>query len=175
MKILYSALFLALLGLHPAAAQSADTWGLKQDVIRELEWEQQRATQLAEAIPAEKYSWRPAEGVRSIGETILHLVQNVHELLSMTGVPTPEGISNDLEKTVTDKEQTVKLLGEAYEKALATIKASDPEDWDRAVDFFWKPATVRSVYMRLVVHHSEHIGQLTSFARANGVVPPWTP
>ena len=97
MRISRSVLLLALAGLCPAAAQSADTWDLKQDLIRELEWERQRATQLAEAIPADKYSWRPAEGVRSIGETMLHMTQNVHYLLSMTGVPMPEGITNDLE------------------------------------------------------------------------------
>ncbi|MBN1628539.1 MAG: DinB family protein [Thermoleophilia bacterium] len=173
MRILSCVSLLALLTLCPAAAQTPDPWDLKQDLIRELEWEQQRATQLAEAIPAETYSWRPAEGVRSIGETLLHMVQNVHYLLSMTGVPTPEGITDDLEKKVADKPQIVKLLGEAYEKALTTIKASDPKNWDREVEFFWKPATVRTVYTRLAVHHSEHIGQLISFARANGVVPPW--
>jgi uncharacterized damage-inducible protein DinB len=174
MRTICGVLFLSLIGGVLAMAQSSQESTLKSDLLRELELAQRHALELAEAIPAEKYSWRPGEGVRSVSEMLMHLVVNKHFLLAFTGVPRPEGMSGDLEKTVTDKAEIVKMLKEASEKAIDAIEASDPEDWDRPVKFFWEPATVRTVYIRLVAHSHEHSGSLVSYARMNNIVPPWS-
>ena len=50
---------------------------------------------LAEAIPADKYAWRPAPGVRSVSEVFMHIVVANFWLLSATGKPVPTGM--DLE------------------------------------------------------------------------------
>jgi uncharacterized damage-inducible protein DinB len=155
-------------------AQDGGKSDLKSDLVRELKYAERRAVGIAEAVPAEKYSWRPMEGVASFSEVLMHLVTNKHFLLGMTGVPAPEGLGPDQVKQITDKDKIVPLLKEAYAKAINTIEESDPADWDREVRFFWKPARVGTVYNRLVIHSHEHVGQLIAYARMNQIVPPWS-
>src|SRR3984957_17243760 len=63
---------------------------------------------LAEATPAEKFSWRPAPGVRSVSEVYMHIALANFYLLSVTGPKMPAGMkSPDLEKTVTAKAEVI--------------------------------------------------------------------
>jgi uncharacterized damage-inducible protein DinB len=41
-------------------------------------------------------------------------------------------------------------------------------------DFFGTKTTVRAIYLRILVHNNEHMGQSVAYARMNGVVPPWS-
>ena len=51
-----------------------------------------KMTDLAAAIPAEKYAWRPADGVRSVGEVVQHVAGGVYYLTLMMGVTPPAGV-----------------------------------------------------------------------------------
>ena len=147
---------------------------MKTDLLRELKYAERRAVGIAEAVPAEKYSWRPMEGVASFSEVLMHLVTNKHDLLKMTGIPAPEWLGSDQVKKIKTKAEIVPLLKEAYAKAIAALENSDLADWNREVEFFWKPARVGTVYNRLVIHSHEHVGQLIAYARTNHIVPPWS-
>jgi hypothetical protein len=155
-------------------AQDGERSDLKTDLLRELMHAEQRAVMIAEAVPAEVYSWRPMEGVYSFSEVLMHLVTNKHYLLEVTGIPAPEGLGPDQVQRIKSKAEIVPLLKEAYAKAIAAIRNSDPADWNREVEFFWKPARVGTVYNRLVIHSHEHVGQLIAYARMNHIVPPWS-
>ncbi len=37
-----------------------------------------------------------------------------------------------------------------------------------------KDATVDGMYLRIIVHDNEHMGQLIAYGRMNGIVPPWS-
>jgi len=37
-----------------------------------------------------------------------------------------------------------------------------------------REATVDGIYLRILVHANEHMGQLIAYARMNGIVPPWS-
>src|SRR5271169_6195627 len=59
---------------------------------------------LAEATPEDKFSWRPAPGVRSTSEVYMHIAEANFYLLSVTGPQMPaDMMSDDVEKTVTKK------------------------------------------------------------------------
>ena len=146
----------------------------KADLLRELRTAQEHVVALAEAIPADKYSWRPGPGVRSVSEVLVHIGETNHMLLEVTGVPRPEEMTPALEKTLTEKGKVVEMLRESYRKTLDAIENSDPGDWNRSVSFFMSPATVRTIYLRILAHSSEHLGQLIAYARVNGIVPPWS-
>jgi len=47
--------------------------GYRAEVLAEVRVQEDKFTRLAEAVPADKYSWRPAPDVRSIGEVFLHV------------------------------------------------------------------------------------------------------
>jgi uncharacterized damage-inducible protein DinB len=129
---------------------------------------------LAEAIPAEKYAWRPAPGVRSTSEVFMHIALANFYLLSVTGPPMPPEIkSNGMEKTVTSKPAVIEWLKrslDAVKNAHAGIK---PSDLQRKVKTENRDTTVDGMYLRIIVHANEHMGQLVAYARMNGIVPPW--
>ena len=130
---------------------------------------------LAQAIPADKYSWRPAPGVRSVSEVLIHIAQANFYLLSVTGPKMPADMEHaDLEKTVTSKPQVIADLKRSLEAVRAARSQLQPGDLERKVQIEGKTVTVDGMYLRIIVHDNEHMGQLVAYARMNGIVPPWS-
>jgi len=166
----------ALLGITALHAQKTDPLeGLWQGYDGEWVHVSRQLVALAEAIPADKYSWRPGPGVRSTSEVFMHVAQANFYLLSITGPKMPDDMkSPDIEKTVTDKAKVIEWLKrslEAVKMAHANVK---PEDLPRKVKVFGREGTVDGMYLRIIVHANEHMGQLIAYARVNGIVPPWS-
>jgi uncharacterized damage-inducible protein DinB len=140
------------------------------------EWKHvsQQLVALAEATPAEKFAWRPAAGVRSTSEVYMHIAMANFYLLSVTGPKMPAGLKEDSEKTVTSKAEVLDWL----KRSLAAVKeahlAAKPADLERKVHIADREATVDGMYLRIIVHANEHMGQLIAYARMTGVVPPWS-
>ena len=130
---------------------------------------------LAEAIPAEKYAWRPGPSVRSTSEVLMHIALTNFWLLSIAGKPMPADIkSANMEKAVTAKPDVIEWLKyslDAVKNAHASVK---PGDLQRRVKVDGRDATVDGMYLRIIVHANEHMGQLIAYARVNGIVPPWS-
>jgi uncharacterized damage-inducible protein DinB len=128
---------------------------------------------LAEATPPEKLSWRPAPGVRSTGEVYMHIAIANFYLLSVTGAKEP-AVSVSMEKTVTAKADVIDWLKRSLD-AVATARTHlKPGDLQRKVSIDGKTVTVDGMYLRIIVHDNEHMGQLIAYARMNGIVPPWS-
>src|SRR6201987_2428450 len=98
MKTFLLALFLGTSALH------AQPEGLWQGYDGEWSHVSKQLIDLAEAIPAEKFAWRPGAGVRSVSEVYMHIALANFYLLSVTGPKMPPDITSDeMEKTVTSK------------------------------------------------------------------------
>jgi len=129
---------------------------------------------LAEATPPEKFSWRPAAGVRSTSEIYMHIAAPNFYLLSITGPKMPADMTDDMEKRVTDKAEVINWLKRSLD-AVKTARAEvKPKDLKRKVKIDDREATVDGMYLRTIVHANEHMGQLVAYARMTGVVPPWS-
>lgn len=130
---------------------------------------------LAEAIPAEKFAWRPAPGVRSTSEVYMHIALANFWLLSITGPKLPADMtSGELEKTVTAKADVIDWLKRSLDAVKGAHAAIKSEDLQRKVKVSGRDATVDGMYLRIIVHANEHMGQLIAYARMNGVTPPWS-
>jgi uncharacterized damage-inducible protein DinB len=130
---------------------------------------------MADAIPADKYSWRPQTGVRSVSELLMHIAQSNYYLLSVTGprMP-PELASNDVEKKIVSKPEVLAYLRRSLD-AVNTARAQlKPGDLQHQVKIFGETVTVDGMYLRILCHDNEHMGQLIAYARINGIVPPWS-
>jgi uncharacterized damage-inducible protein DinB len=129
--------------------------------------------QLAEATPAEKYSWRPAPGVRSISEVYMHIAIANLWLLQQAGAPSPElaKLPKDPEKSVTAKADVITWLRRSQDAVRAAYPSADRQ---KKVQFFNKDATADGVFLRILLHDNEHMGQSIAYARMNGIVPPWS-
>jgi uncharacterized damage-inducible protein DinB len=162
---------------------AGSVFGAQQDPLEGLwqgydgEWlhVSRQLVALAEAIPAEKYSWRPGPGVRSTSEVLMHIAIENFSLLSVTGPKTPADLtSEELEKTVTAKADVVSWLKRSLDAVKTAHAVAKPVDLQRKVKINGTDATVDGMYLRILVHDNEHMGQLVAYARTNGVVPPWS-
>lgn len=141
------------------------------------EWDHvsRQLVQLAEAIPTNKYAWRPAPGVRSVSEILVHLTQANFYLLSVMGPKMPPDMEHDdLEKTLTSKPEIVADLKSSLEAVRIARTHLKPGDLERKVQIEGKTVPVEGMYLRILVHDNEHMGQLIAYARMNGIVPPWS-
>ncbi len=164
---------LLLLVLLATATLHAQNEGLWEGYDGEWSHVSKQLLELAQATPAEKFSWRPAPGVRSIGEVYMHIAISNFYLLSVTGPKEPD-LPVSAEKTVTKKADVIDWLKRSLD-AVATARAQlKPPDFQRKVTIYGKVATVDGMYLRIIVHANEHMGQSIAYARMNNIVPPWS-
>jgi uncharacterized damage-inducible protein DinB len=129
---------------------------------------------LAEATPAEKFAWRPAPGVRSTSEVYMHIVMANFYLLSVTGPPMPPDLKDDAEKTVTSKPEVIAWLKRSLEAVKKAHMEEKSSHLAQKVKVLGHDSTVDAMYLRIIIHANEHMGQLVAYARMTGVVPPWS-
>jgi uncharacterized damage-inducible protein DinB len=160
----------------PASANAAaPTAGYRAEFLNEMKYFEGRYTQLAEAIPADKYSWRPAPGVRSVAEVLLHVAAANQGLPRMAGIQPPAGFSGQgYETSTTDKAKIIAELKKSFAHVQASASAMKDADADKAMKVFGMDMTGRSFSFFQARHLGEHLGQLIAYARVNGVVPPWS-
>jgi uncharacterized damage-inducible protein DinB len=163
-----------VLGLLVAAgalsAQGTTAWA-----VAELKAMQERLPKLAGAVPADKFTWRPGEGVRSIAEVYLHVAAANFNLPRLIGVQPPAGLDlRGLEKSTTDKDKVIELLRQSYDHAIAAVSKLSEADLDKPLERPSFVRTYRDTVMVLATHSHEHLGQSIAYARVNGIVPPWT-
>jgi len=164
---------LVALGVHPLRAQSASE-GLWQGYDGEWRHVSSQLIALAEATPEGKFAWRPAPGVRSTSEVYMHVVMANFYLLSVTGPKMPVDLKEGMDKSVTSKAEVISWLKRSLDAVKQAHLALTPKDFDRKVHIMDRDASVDGMYLRIIVHANEHMGQLVAYARMTGVVPPWS-
>ena len=149
--------------------------GYRSEVLAEVIVQEDKFTRLAEAIPADKYSWRPSPDVRSFAEVFLHVSAANYNLYKLVGTPPPAGLDlKDFQKSTTDKTKVIATLKDSFSHAKRAITAMPDADLDKSMDWFGGKNTQRGILLFIVRHAAEHLGQSIAYARFIGVVPPWT-
>ena len=170
-----------LLGLAvPASAQSRE--GLIGDLIRDVTDVEKKMMDLAKAMPAPAHEWRPAKGVRSTAEVLMHVAADNYFIPAMLGAaaPTETGITKDYKTAAAFEKKTVsrEALATELQKSFAFLKntlAAVPDaKLNDPVEAFGQKNTTRGMWIVAVTHLHEHLGQLIAYARSNNVVPPWS-
>lgn len=166
-------LVMVLLGARPLLAQKAPE-GIWEGYDGEWKHVSYQLLALAEAMPEDKFSWRPAPGVRSTSEVYMHIALANFYLLSVTGPKMPPELKMEMEKSVTAKREVINWLKRSLEAVKQAHSAETPKDLQRKVHIADRDATVAGMYLRIIIHDNEHMGQLVAYARMTGVVPPWS-
>ncbi len=168
--------FIALLALAlplQSIASEAPKSGFRAEFLRDLDGVQRKIVDLASAVPADKYSWRPAPGVRSISEVYMHIAGGNYLLASFTGMKPPGYDTRSLEK-ITEKDRVLVELKKSFDHLrTAALNATD-SDLDKSINMFGNDTTERAAFLTALNHLHEHLGQSIAYARMNGVVPPWS-
>ena len=167
-----SAMASVLFAHEPAAASQA---GLRGEILAEIDAVEKKLVGLAGAVPAEKFGWRPAEGVRSVSEVYMHVVGGNYMIPTFIGIKPPDGIDRGMEKSVTDKAKVVAALKQSFDHLRKAVRDTPDADWDSKVKLFGRiDSSKRGVFLLLLNHAHEHLGQSIAYARSNGVAPPWS-
>jgi len=165
----------------------------QREYLWELSIPEKQLSTLAESIPAEVYGWRPAEDARAFSAVLVHVAAGSWMLLYCAEVRSPEvlewcgpaegeGMSKclamvhkslSLEKAITDKAAVIFLL----KRSFAIVREAFMETTDKTLaasrNMFGEKTTLRRIYMRMLAHAHEHMGQAIAYARCMGFQAPW--
>jgi uncharacterized damage-inducible protein DinB len=165
--------------------------GFCGEFLWELEIAEQQIVAIAECIPAEHYDWRPVAEARSCSEVFVHVATGNFMLLDLIGVAAPVDLyvqvppdgdvrfqsllrrNDELVATIREKDAVVGLLKRSLQAASQSFRRASDGDLNRHLNFFGEETTVRRVYLRLLAHTDEHVGQMIAYLRFNGIAPPW--
>ena len=165
----------ASLAQGPASAPAAPSSGFRAEFLNELAGMEKRFVSLAEAMPAAKYTWRPGEGVRSVSEVYLHIAGANFNLPRLIGTPPPAGFNpRGFDTSTSEKAKVVETLKQSFAHLRQGALNVSDADADKTLKWFSGENTYRGIFLFVMRHMGEHLGQSIAYARINGVVPPWT-
>jgi uncharacterized damage-inducible protein DinB len=105
----------------------------------------------------------------------MHIVTANFYYLSVVGKQTmPTEMKPGFEKSVTAKADVISWLKRSLDAARDARTRETPKELERKVEFLKRSTTADAVYLRLIIHCNEHMGQLVAYARMTGVTPPWS-
>lgn len=159
-----------------ATDKTAPSYDMKAQALVDLQQLQKKYVSLAEALPAEKYTWRPEAGVRSVSELFLHVAgANYGIPTMMTGTaPAPGYKKEGFETSTTDKAKIIEQLNQSFTYAIAAVHNMTNANFAKPEKKLGPDANDGDVVYLMVMHNHEHLGQSIAYARMNGVTPPWT-
>ncbi len=160
----------------PAAPSSAATTGVRAEATRLMEDAETKLTKLAQAIPAEKYNWRPSKDVRSVSEVFLHVAAGNFSIPRRLGTEPPADFNpQGFDKSTTEKTKVMDMLKRSFVHAKQAVTKLTDADMEKTAEWFGgRQATYREIAFFLAAHQHEHLGQSIVYARMNGITPPWT-
>jgi hypothetical protein len=158
-----------------AADHTAPSYDMKGQSLFDLQAVQKKFVELANAVPADKLTWRPSADSRSFAEVFLHVAGERYGILGLMGVEPPAGFDGKtFEKSTTDRERIVEELNKSWDFAQKAINGMSNADFAKLLPKLGPQANAGDVVYILVVDAHEHLGQSVAYARENGIIPPWT-
>jgi len=178
----FAVVFLIVLGsataqariLAPPSLPPAPRSGFRAEFLIDLADVEKRIMSLAAAVPADRFTWRPAPGVRSVSEVYMHIAGGNDLLASFVGAKTsPLEEDRSLEQIVA-KPKILEELRKSFDHLRHAALTTTDRELDQPIRMFGNATTKRGALMMALNHLHEHLGQSIAYARMNGVVPPWS-
>lgn len=168
--------------LFLTAISFAEQPAFVKEFLGQMDYVEGKLTQLAEAMPEDTYSWRPMEGVRSVGEVYLHVAFGNYLWITLGGGKVPEDVGfvadfskrNEWDTQTTDKMKIIDIMKKSFSAMKDFAKNLTEEDLNKEIEFFGMKSSVRNFLVSGIGHLHEHLGQSIAYARMNKVVPPWS-
>lgn len=127
---------------------------------------------LAQAMPADKYGFKPTPEEQSFGERVLHVAQINLAILQGLGAKTP---APALDPKATSKAESMAALQKVGQYGSAVIKEFGDQQLTGRVaspPFMGPMSTRQRLLYFLMTHSQDTYGQLVVYLRMNGVTPP---
>ena len=161
-------------GAGASSAQGAPA-GFRDEFLGQFESSMERFVALAEAMPADKFTWSPGPGVMSVARVYAHVARyNYGYPASAMGIAAPAGVGLDTLEAVAEKAQVVALLRRSGAHVREAVSGMSDAQLARQTRLYGRDVQQWAVLLQLLAHMNEHLGQSIAYARMNGVVPPWS-
>jgi len=131
-------------------------------------------------MPAENYTFKANDSVRSFGEQMAHIGMStsmiLHKFIKGEDMKMDPAEAAKLEKSVgASKEETLKLLNSAFDDAIASLKNMNINELDNTFVFVFSPDkpeyTNQQGFLLLRDHVTHHRGQAIIYLRMKGIKP----
>ena len=180
--------FVLLIGGHVFAQEKKEKHEMKEmadgqdefvkDAVAQFHGLGEKFAALAKAVPKEKLTWSPGEGVRSIREVFTHAADANILFITMAGVKAPSGPAlsknqKERENRFTTNEELMKAITESFAYVEAQVATMTHDQLHAKTKMFGQETTNMNVILVSIGHLHEHLGQSIAYARTNGVVPSW--
>jgi len=160
--------------IQPSSPPSAPRSGFRAEFLVDLADVEKRIIALAAAVPADRYSWRPAPGVRSFSEVYMHIAGGNYLLATFVGAKTPPNEEERTLEQITAKPRVLEELRKSFDHLRRAALTTADRELDQPIRMFGNATTKRGALMMALNHLHEHLGQSVAYARMNGIVPPWS-
>jgi uncharacterized damage-inducible protein DinB len=125
----------------------------------------------AEKMPDEHFAFKPTPDVRSFAQLLGHIADASYMICSRASAGTnPNTVK--IEATVSTKAGLVKALTEAFAYCDGVFAKLDDTTGAEVVDFFTGKQPKLSVLAFNTAHNFEHYGNIATYMRLKGLVPP---
>jgi hypothetical protein len=168
---------LALVAVASAGAQApAKIAGSRGDFLGNFGEVQRKFIAMAEALPQDKYDWRPGKGVRSFCEVFVHISAENYEMGKAFGAAkAPKDLADGEHATcIGNKAAVIAAMKTSFDAINTAVKNTKDADIEQPFTLFGMAQPRRAWLLATDEHAGEHLGQLIAYARVNNIVPPWS-
>jgi len=152
-------------------AQSATSASLKGDFLKEWANQKSALVKIAEAMPAEKFTFKATPAQRDFGGHVMHIAQINMMVLKTLGGKAPAPAINE---KATSKADTIKAMSDSFDYGTAVLNEQTEQSMAGTIAGppWMGPSTPARIIAFLIGHTQDTYGQMVVYLRLNGLVPP---
>jgi uncharacterized damage-inducible protein DinB len=154
-----------------AAAQDAPADPMTAAARQQFTMAKNYIVKSAEKVPEDQFGFQPTPEVRSFGALLGHIA-NANYMICSRAAGEKSPSQENLEKTKTSKADLVKALNDAFAYCDGVFAKMTDKAGTEAIDFFGGKQPRLSVLIFNTAHNFEHYGNLITYMRLKGIVPP---
>ncbi len=159
----------------PALAQTT----VKDALVKHWKTSAEFTLAVADAMPAESYTFRPNPEEMSFGQLMAHIANaNLNACANASGIDRPAlppkiaAWAKNTQKTDVDKETAVRFLTDSFDFCNQAVAAMTPQRMDSVVGPPARNLTGFEWLWSYFTHTAHHRGQAEVYLRVKGIKPP---
>jgi len=155
-------------------AQALTSEDIKAQMVKDWERAKEYTVEYLNTMPADKYSFKAVDSLRSFAQQMLHLAGGNIFLMSGTTDQKPPFMRGDLEKSpgAQSKDSVMYFVTASYDFCINAVKTSDVSKWGEKKKLMRYEETKYALMTKTFEHQTHHRGQTTIYIRLQGIRPP---
>jgi len=158
-----------------AESRAQSVADIKAQMVKDWERAKLYTVDYLNTMPADKYSFKPTDSMRSFAQQMLHLAQgNLFLMSNATDQEPPSWLMSNPEKrsTAQQKDSVIYYVSSSYDYCNNAVKSLDVTKWGEKKKLFKFEETRFALMNKTFEHQGHHRGQTTVYIRLQGIKPP---